>query len=803
MKAAREAKLRTSWNAPDSDYEEALDRFIRGCLGDAAFVEEVERFVAPLVEPGRSNALAQTLLKLAAPGVPDLYQGTELWDLSLVDPDNRRPVDYARRREALASLEGATLEEIRAGADAGLPKLWLIRQALDLRRRRTDALGAGATYAPSAAVGGRAAHVFAFRRGEAVLAVTPRLVLRLARTGGWSGTALPVPVGALAQRARRPGVPGRDARPPGRAARAVSRRPPGAGLVSEVAVWAPRAERVALALEHGREPMRADAGGWWRSTTRLPAGTDYRFVLDDGDPLPDPRSPWQPAGVHGPSRTVDHAAFTWTDGGWRPPQLEMGVIYELHVGTFTPGGTFDDAIERLPDLVALGVTHVELMPVAEFSGTRGWGYDGVDLFAPHHAYGGPDGLKRLVDAAHRQGLAVLLDVVYNHLGPEGNVLDRYGPYFTDRYRTPWGAAVNFDDHGSVEVRRFVVDNACMWLRDYHLDGLRLDATHAIFDRSAIHILEQLRGAVAELGRTLGRRLVVIAECDLDDPRLVRAPSAGGYGLDAAWADDVHHALHVSLTGERSGYYADFVPMRSLATALRSPYLFTGGPSSYRGRLHGRSPGTLSGSRFVAALQNHDQVGNRALGERLSALVSVDRLLVGAALLVMAPYVPLIFAGEEWGASTPFLYFTDHADPGLGEAVRQGRRAEFAAFGWRPEEIPDPQDERTFIASRLRWDEREEGEHARILRWWRDLLALRRATGALHDGRRDRVRAVADDRGTLVLRRAAVTVAANLGADQVRLREPGRLLLASAVSVGRRGAHLVLPPDTVAILEQPA
>jgi maltooligosyltrehalose trehalohydrolase len=572
--------------------------------------------------------------------------------------------------------------------------------------------------------------------------------------------------------------------------------------MSRTVVWAPRAGRVELATADGREPMAPDDGGWWRATRDLPPGTDYRFAIDGGDPLPDPRSPWQPAGVHGPSRTVDHAAFTWTDGGWSAPDLETGVIYELHVGTFTPGGTFEAAIERLPEIVSLGATHIELMPVAEFSGLRGWGYDGVDLYAPHHAYGGPEGLKRLVNAAHGLGLAVLLDVVYNHLGPEGGVLDRYGPYFTDRYRTPWGTAINFDDRGSPEVRRFIVDNALMWLGDYHLDGLRLDATHAIFDSSAIHILEQLRRAVAGLARTTGRRGVLIAESDLNDPRLVRAPASGGYGLDAAWADDVHHALHVTLTGERSGYYADFEPFRSLLRVLRSPYLLTGGRSAHRDRLQGRSPGRLRGTSFVAALQTHDQVGNRPRGERLSALVGVDRLLVGAALLATAPYIPLLFAGEEWAASTPFLYFTDHADPALGEAVRHGRRAEFAAFGWSPESIPDPQDSGTFLASRLRWEERRHGDHARVLGWWRDLLALRRRTPALHDGRRDRVQVTADERaGMLVMRRSPVVVAANLGTGRASLAAGGRLLLMSAPALVPHHGTIVLPPDSVAILEE--
>jgi maltooligosyltrehalose trehalohydrolase len=575
--------------------------------------------------------------------------------------------------------------------------------------------------------------------------------------------------------------------------------------VTDPRVWAPGADRVELVLDERRELLRPDAGGWWsretgRGSPPLPPGTDYRFALDGGEPLPDPRSPFQPAGVRGPSRTVDHAAFRWTDAGWRPPPLATGVVYELHVGTFTPAGTFDGVIERLDDLEALGVTHVELMPVAEFSGDRGWGYDGVDLYAPHHAYGGPDGLKRLADAAHARGLAVLLDVVYNHLGPEGNVLARYGPYFTQRYRTPWGAAVNFDDRGSPEVRRFVVDNACTWLRDYHLDGLRLDATHAIFDQSAIHILEELRAAVARLERSVGRRLVVIAESDRNDPRLVRAPRRGGYGLDAAWADDVHHALHATLTGERSGYYADYHDPGTLPRVLRTPYLTTGGRSGYRDRLHGRSPGRLPGSRFVAALQNHDQVGNRALGERLAALLPTDRLLVGAALLLAAPYVPLLFAGEEWAASTPFLYFADHADPALGDAVRRGRRAEFAAFGWDPGRIPDPQDERTFAASRLRWEERSVAPHARVLGWYRDVLALRARTPALHDGRRDRVAVTSHREGGLVLRRPPITIAANLGAGGIRLPLSGRLLLASHPSVTLRGNRISLPPNAVAFVE---
>src|SRR5262245_10551081 len=358
-------------------------------------------------------------------------------------------------------------------------------------------------------------------------------------------------------------------------------------------------------MDGRRLPMTRDGRGWW--TAVPPAGSDgieYRFALDGGAPHPDPRSPFQPHGVHGPSRRVDHGAFRWSDGAWRAGPLSSAVIYELHVGTFTPQGTFDAAIERLDHLGRLGITHVELMPVAEFPGTRSWGYDGVDLFAPHHGYGGPDGLKRLVDACHARGLALLLDVVYNHLGPDGNYLASYGPYFSDRYHTPWGDAVNLDGPDSDEVRRFFCDNALMWLRDYHMDGLRIDAVHALFDQSALPFLEQLAEEVAALGAQQGRRLVLIAESDLNDPRIVRSPSVGGYGLDAAWNEDFHHAVHATLTGERTGYYADFGAVTDVATALCEGLVYGGRYSIYRRRIHGRAEKGLDGHAFVGFIQNH-------------------------------------------------------------------------------------------------------------------------------------------------------------------------------------------------------
>jgi len=551
--------------------------------------------------------------------------------------------------------------------------------------------------------------------------------------------------------------------------------------------------------------LHAAGGGWWAGGEPLPAGVDYRFSIDGAAPLPDPRSPFQPEGVHGPSRTVDHAAHAWTDADWRGAELADAVLYELHVGTFTPQGTFDAVAQRLGHLVELGVTAVEIMPVAEFPGGRGWGYDGVDLYAPHHAYGGPEGLRRLVDACHAHGLAVVLDVVYNHLGPDGNYLGAYGPYFTDRHRTPWGEALNLDGPQSDEVRAFIVDNALMWLRDYHVDGLRLDAVHAIFDMSAIHILEELACRVRGLEAELGRRLWLIAESDLNDPRLVRDPARGGDGLDAQWSDDVHHALHAALTGERTGYYADFGRLEDVAVALRRAFVIAGRYSVYRRRRHGRPIGDLGGERFLAFLQNHDQVGNRAGGERSSALMSAGLLEVGAALLLTAPYVPLLFAGEEWGASTPFLYFTDHVDPMLARAVSQGRRREFAAFGWDEAAVPDPQDEETFRRSRLDWEELREPPHAEILKWHRALIALRRRLPELRDGDLDSVAVRCDEAERwLVMDRGRVSVACNLSPRAVAVPDGphgwGRPLLSSAAPPEQTAKGLVLPPESVTILD---
>jgi maltooligosyltrehalose trehalohydrolase len=567
-------------------------------------------------------------------------------------------------------------------------------------------------------------------------------------------------------------------------------------------VWAPHPDRVELVLETGRVEMTGDGGGWWHVAVQTAGpGTRYGFSLDGGPPRPDPRSRFQPDGVDGWSCVVDHRAFEWSADRWRGVPLPGAVLYELHVGTFTPDGTFDAAIERLPHLVHLGVDAVELLPVAEFSGDRGWGYDGVDLFAPHHAYGGPDALKRLVDACHHHGLGVVMDVVYNHLGPAGNYLPEFGPYFSDRHHTNWGPAINFDGPGSDEVRRFVIDNALMWLRDYRIDGLRIDAVHAIVDDSAVHVLEALAAEVDALAAVERRPLFLVAESDLNDPRFVRSRDAGGLGLDAAWADEWHHALHAVLTGERAGYYEDYGSFELLAKALRQAWVYDGTWSPQRGRHHGCSPAGLAGHRFVVCVQNHDQIGNRAVGDRLGASVSEGRLKIAAALLLTAPFTPLLFQGEEWGASTPFQYFTDHADPALGQAVSNGRRSEFGHFGWSPEQVPDPQDESTHALSRLDWSELDHQPHAGLLAWYRRLIALRRERPELADPRWERVdvRFDADERW-LVVERGTCRVMVNLGdADRAVPCHRPELLAGSDDGVRVEHGQVIVPPDAVAIV----
>jgi maltooligosyltrehalose trehalohydrolase len=503
-------------------------------------------------------------------------------------------------------------------------------------------------------------------------------------------------------------------------------------------VWAPSAEAVDWVPAQGDgapRPMRREEGGWWRADIEADAARGgYRYAIDAREAFPDPRSRWQPGGVHGASYAIEADAATVARNlsGFSPKPMRDAVIYELHIGTFTPEGTYAGAERRLRYLADLGVTHVELMPIATFPGQRGWGYDGVALYAPLPAYGTPADLVRFIDACHAKGLAVLLDVVYNHLGPDGNYLGGYGPYFTDRVKTPWGEAINYDGAGSDEVRRFVIDNALMWLRDYGFDGLRLDAVHAIYSFGASHILEELADAVRALGEDQHRSFVLIAESDLNDPRLVQSVARGGYGLDAHWCDDFHHAIHRYFTGENAGYYADFHGLEDVATAWRDGYVYQGQYSAFRQRRHGRPPAGVGADQLVVCAQNHDQIGNRARGERLSTLLDLPKLKAVAALTLLSPFVPMLFQGEEWGAATPFLYFTDHQDPALAAAVTAGRTREFASFRWAGE-VPDPQAPATFERSKLDWSELSRSPHEELLDWHRRLIALR-ASRSMHAGR---------------------------------------------------------------------
>lgn len=577
----------------------------------------------------------------------------------------------------------------------------------------------------------------------------------------------------------------------------------------EFKVWAPRAKKMAVQVNGNRVRMQGpDEMGWWRAQVAdAAAGADYGFLIDgDEKPYPDPRSQWQPNGVHGRSRVYDQQVFAWNDPEFRAQPLSSAIIYELHIGTLTPQGTLDAAINKLDYLKRLGITHVELMPVAAFAGNHGWGYDGVALFAVHEPYGGPDALKRFVNAAHGKGLAVLLDVVYNHFGPVGNYTGKYGPYITESHHTPWGGAVNLEDSGAYEVRRFFCDNALMWMRDFHIDGLRLDAVHAYADRSAIHFLEQLATETKVLEATIGRPLVLIAESDLNDPRIVTAHEAGGYGIDAQWSDDFHHALFAVLAREpQGGYYADFGSIGQLAKALQETFVYDGIYSKHRKRAHGRSAKHLPQSRFLGYIQNHDQIGNRAQGDRLDVSAGFDRAKVAAGIVFTSPFVPMIFQGEEWAASTPFQYFADHDDPELARLVSEGRRKEFEAFGWDPASIPDPEKHETFERSKLRWDESEQGQHAEMLAWYRNLIAFRRSTPALNYSEPGSTLSEFD--GTerwLTLQRGNVLVFANLGSQARRFSIPqgARVTLGSREGVVLSGTILELPQDALAILNVP-
>ncbi len=497
-------------------------------------------------------------------------------------------------------------------------------------------------------------------------------------------------------------------------------------------IWAPNAETLELMVvskNNRREALQKNKDGYWYlETSGIFPGDRYFYVINNELERPDPVSHLQPDGVHGPSEIVDHT-FDWNDQNWKGVPLEEYVIYEIHVGTFTPEGTFEAIIPRLDELKDLGITAIELMPVAQFPGDRNWGYDGVSFFAPQHSYGGPNGLKALVDACHQKGLALVLDVVYNHFGPEGNYLGDFCPYYTEKYNTPWGRSNNFDDAYNQDVRHFFYQNLVNWMANYHIDAFRLDAVHAIVDMSAYPFLKELAELVHAYSISDGRKYYVISESDLSDSRILRPGCECGFDHDAQWLDDIHHCIHTLLTGEKSGYYADYGKMEHLAKAIKESYVYSGQFSAHRKHRHGNSAEGLSGRHFIVSTQTHDQVGNRMLGERLTALVSQEALRLAIATVAVSPYIPMLFMGEEYAEPSPFLYFTSHGDPNLVQGVRQGRKDEFKAFKWLGEP-PDPQDEQTFLSSKLQWDKRLEGKHHLMWLFYKKLLSLRKTIPAL-------------------------------------------------------------------------
>lgn len=562
--------------------------------------------------------------------------------------------------------------------------------------------------------------------------------------------------------------------------------------VCEFVVWAPLVKEISLQLlfsERKALPLARDERGYWRITVQdVEPGTQYLFLINSTEAWPDPASQFQPHGVHGCSAVVSHVDFSWSDQEWKGVAQERLVIYELHVGTFTPAGTLDAIIPRLQALRELGINAIELMPIAEFPGSRNWGYDGVYPFSVHSDYGGPDALKRLVDACHRQGIAVILDVVYNHLGPEGNYISRFAPYFTKKYQTPWGEALNFDEAWSDGVRNYFIENALHWFRDYHLDGLRLDAVHAIFDQSERPFLQELSLAVREFGVQQGREYFLIGESNLNDPRLTHSPDEDGMGLQTVWCDDFHHSLRALITGERRSYFADFGELSDLVKAMREGFVYSGQYSAYRKRTHGKPSADLPGRQFVVFAQNHDQIGNRMHGERLTELISFEALKLCAGAVLLAPYIPMLFMGEEYGETAPFLYFVSHGDADLIRAVQEGRKAEYRHFGWHGNP-PDPQSPETFLRSKIDWEKRAQGRHGILLGYYRELIRQRSEIPALSHLDKSSMEVIGHDpRRLLSMRRwhadSQIFCAMNLGTSPEEVQvdlPPGRWrkLLASA------------------------
>ena len=834
-KAMREAGDRTLWTAPDETYEAAVHAAVDAVFDEDEVRRIVEDLVAEIAGPGWSNALAAKLVSLTIPGVPDVYQGSELWEQSLVDPDNRRPVDFRLRAEALERLRSGDRPAMVGGPDdEGTVKLLVTHTALVVRRDQPDHF---TTYAPLSAEGDAADHVLAFDRGG-VVSVATRLPAGLAAGSGWRATKLTLPPGGpwidllTGRRLRldeqdRVDVGDLLAHYP--VALLVPDRREGRGRFD---VWAPEARTMALSVGDRLVAMRpadapsapgGDAGqaatggsGWWTPAGPEPLSeVDYGYLVDGGEVRPDPRSRRQPHGVHGLSRTFDAAAHEWGDGDWTGRQLAGSVIYELHVGTFTPEGTLDAAVDHLDHLVELGVDLVEVMPVNAFNGDHGWGYDGTAWFAVHEPYGGPAAYQRFVDACHQRGLGVVQDVVYNHLGPSGNYVPVFGPYLSSEGSNPWGDHVNLDGAGSAEVRAYVLDNVAMWFEDFHVDGLRLDAVHALVDSSPTHLLEEMGQRVAALSAHHRRPMTLIAEWDGNDTTMVTPREAGGTGLDAQWSDDFHHAVHVALTGETQGYYADFEPLSALAKVIEKGFFHDGTFSTFRGADHGAPVDVerMPAWRLVVCNQNHDQVGNRARGDRSSESLDVDQLAAAALLTLAGPFTPMLFQGEEWAASTPFAFFTSHPEEELGHAVSEGRKREFEKMAWDTETILDPQDPATFTASRLDWSEASEDRHALVLEVYRSLGALRRALPELTDPDMTRTSVSFDEEARwLLLRRGGgpgsegVVVAVNFSDVEVTVPLEGDAsartpapLWQSPAGVTVRSGELVLPAHASCLL----
>ncbi len=575
-------------------------------------------------------------------------------------------------------------------------------------------------------------------------------------------------------------------------------------------VWAPNAKTVRLVAGGHEYVMEqyddAAAQGWWRAPADATAGkadgVPYGYLVDGEGPFPDPRSRRQPEGVHGLSSTFDPSVHEWKDAGWKGRSLKGSVIYELHLGTFTPEGTLDAAAGKLDYLVDLGVDFIELLPVNGFNGVHNWGYDGVLWYAVHEPYGGPAAYQRFVDAAHAAGLGVIQDVVYNHLGPSGNYLPKFGPYLKSGEGNTWGDSVNLDGPGSDDVRRYILENAAMWLRDYHVDGLRLDAVHALRDERAVHILEDFGALADQIESGTGIPKTLIAESDLNNPRLIYPRKDNGYGLEGQWSDDFHHAVHVNLSGETTGYYSDFESLSVLAKVLEHGFFHDGSYSSFRGRHHGRSirHDLAHPSALVVCLQNHDQIGNRAIGDRLTATLSYGKLAVGAVLTMTSPFTSMLFMGEEFGASTPWQFFTSHPEPELGKATAEGRIKEFERMGWDPAVVPDPQDPGTFQRSKLKWEEASEGDHARLLQLYKDLAQLRRNTPELVDGGfGDTSVEFDDEEHWLQMSRGNVRVVCNLGDEALATPLKGSLLLATDPEAALDEETLTLPGASAAVV----